>query len=166
MPDYIVMITGWIAFAGLAVWLASSKRITTTQLIDFMDMLWDNPHVKAHFESGFKKYYKQFEGTEFGKALKVWWNSEDDEEEEEEKPKRKDKKPKGPKDVKIEVVPAKNIVLEKVEEKEPDPEPEEKPEPEKKELTDEERKAKARKIIEEKRAELRARSEAEKPKEE
>ncbi len=78
MLDYIVMAAGWLAFVCLAVWLYSQKKITPTQVFKFLDLMWDVPHIRAHFEKYFEDLVKKFEASPFGTLLNNWWHSDDE----------------------------------------------------------------------------------------
>jgi hypothetical protein len=78
MLDYIVMASGWLACLCAAVWLYSKKKITPAQIIEFLDLLWDSPHVKEHFEKSFEDLSKKFADSCFGALLKDWWNMDEE----------------------------------------------------------------------------------------
>ncbi len=79
MLDYILIASGWVFGLCVVAYVVSKKKITPDDVIRLLDQFWDNEHIRSHMEKAFEDATKKFEGTQFGKVIKSWWDSDDEE---------------------------------------------------------------------------------------
>jgi len=73
------MASGWAFGLCVVAYALSKKKITPDDVIKLLDEFWNNEHIRSHMEKAFEDVSKKFEGTQFGKVIKSWWDTDDEE---------------------------------------------------------------------------------------
>lgn len=73
--DLVLLLSGWIAFLGLAIYMLSSGRITWKQFMGFLDALADDPHILKRLWAVYTHDMREKMPTVLQKLVDEWFES-------------------------------------------------------------------------------------------